>query len=121
MSENLPVNVTPADEIYAEMFNQLDLEPVGWRPVAGAKIVGRVIDVDMCDCGDYGEHPLLTVLTETGAVNVHGFHDVLRNAITRHNIQQGDIVAIKYTGKIAGGAHDGYENYNMIVRRDIRD
>lgn len=97
----------------------LDTDTEGWNPEAGAKLIGRVLVVGECDCGGFGAHPLIEVLTDDGkAVAVHGFHEVLRNAIRRNNPVPGNTIGIKYLGKAEGrGSFEGYEEYRMVVQR----
>lgn len=102
-----------------DMDTILDSESEGWNPDPGAKLVGTVILVGACDCGGFGSHPLLEIMTDEGsAVAVHGFHEVLRNAIARWEPKPGERVGIKYHGKLVGrGSFEGYENYRMVVLR----
>lgn len=102
-----------------DMDSVLDTESEGWNPEPGEKLIGRVILRGDCDCGGFGAHPLLEVMTDDGrAIAVHGFHEVLRHAIERWDPKPGEVIGIKYAGKLEGrGNFEGYENYRMLVER----
>ena len=90
--------------------DRLDSTAEAWRPEAGDKIVGTVVDVDSRD-GEFGLYPIVTVQTDTGDERaVHAFHTVLKREFAKRQPRPGERIGIKYLGK-----HErGYEAYRIV-------
>ena len=104
----------------------LDLEVAGWKPEPGDKVIGLVAMIQTAgEGGEYGAYPLLTIRKSDGSgwVAVHAFHNVLRGEIARAEVGVGDVIGIKYNGKVEGGKFGKYENYRVInhsaIKRDL--
>lgn len=88
-------------------------EAEGWKPTAGDVVTGKLQDVVMVE-GGYGAYPMLVLERSDGSeVNVHAFHDVLRNELVRKRPQPGDELTIKYLGKVDKGGKNGYHSYRV--------
>ena len=134
-AEKAPEAITPTTSIDGPMTmdEALDLEPEGWNPEPGEKIVGRVLFVTTTDGGhpEYNKpgqegYPLVAIWTGSKVVGVHAFHTALRSGVERSNPQPGDEIGIKYLGlqltnkdgePVGQVPGKGYENYNVIVRK----
>lgn len=86
----------------------------GWRPTAGDKIEGTVVDIATGD-GGYGPYPIVTLEVEGGSeVSVHAFHHVLRTELARRRPRVGNELAIKYIGKTDDSKdRKGYHTYRV--------
>ena len=86
-----------------------------WKPNAGEKLVGTVVDLDERD-GEFGKYPIVTVRTGEGDdLAFHAFHTVARNELAKQRPQVGERIGIAYRGKPVGKT---YESYRIIVDRD---
>jgi hypothetical protein len=95
---------------------RLDSFAEAWRPEAGDKLIGTVVDLDERD-SDFGDepYPIVTVLTDTGDERAfHGFHTVARNELAKQRPKVGERIGIAYHGL----SDKGYERYRIIVERD---
>lgn len=91
--------------------DQLDRDfAPGWKPKAGDKLVGVVVDVTERD-GSYGRYPIVTIRVEDGdELAVHAFHEVLQSELAKVAPKPGDELGIAYLGK-----HEerGYHRYRV--------
>lgn len=112
-----------ANHVANNLLDQLDeAQAEGWRPKAGDKIVGQVVERSMSSPGQYGAYPILTLQHPDGSKTaVHAFHTVLRNEIERLAVLLHDTIAIKYEGikssDKAGGQE--YESYRVALQRSV--
>lgn len=87
----------------------------GWKPKAGDKIVGVVVDVTERD-GSYGRYPIVTIRVEGGdELGVHAFHEVLQSELAKVAPKPGDELGIAYLGK---HAERGYHRYRVARAGD---
>jgi hypothetical protein len=84
-----------------------------WRPAPGDTIIGELADVGERDNG-YGPYPILTLLTDDGAISVHCFHEVLRSELAKLSPQVGECIGIKYIGR---HPEKSYHQYRVSVER----
>lgn len=90
----------------------------GWRPAPGDTLSGRVVDTYSSGEGEYGEYPIVEVVTSEGdIVALHCFHTTLRSAVDRRKPKVGDRIGVRYDGRLtSGGFGDkGYESYKMVL------
>jgi hypothetical protein len=93
----------------------------GWRPNAGDRVVGTVVDISTTD-GGYGPYAIVTLKTATGEVAIHAFHTVLRRELARRRPKIGDELDITYVGKSKAGAGNfgkGYDLYRVRSDKDV--
>lgn len=91
----------------------------GWRPTAGDKVAGAIVDIAATD-GGYGIYPIVTLRTDSGEVAVHAFHTVLRRELARRRPSVGDELEITYLGKQAGKPGSaGYDGYRVRSNKDV--
>jgi hypothetical protein len=110
------------------LLDRLDSFADAWRPQAGDKLVGIVVDLDLRSSQfDEEPYPIVTVrVSELGSTeqggrpippgserSFHAFHTVARNEVARQQPALGQTVGIASHGR-----HDrGYERYRVIVER----
>jgi hypothetical protein len=96
--------------------HRLDAETTGWKPAAGDKLVGVIVDIDERDAG-YGPYPVVTILSDDDSKQYafHGFHTVARSELAKAKPQVGEQIGVKYLGKPEGKK---YESYRVTVDRD---
>jgi len=80
-----------------------------WKPETGDTVTGVIEDISEHDAG-YGKYPILELVTGTGTVAVHAFHDVLKNELARLAPNIGDSITLTYKGK---HAEKGYHQYRV--------
>jgi len=91
------------------LAERLDAVAVAWRPKAGEKLIGTIIDVDV-RTGEYGAYPIVTIASDEGAeVAVHCFHAVLKSEFSKRPPRAGERVGLKYLGL----TEKGYESYRV--------
>lgn len=97
----------------SSLEDRLDSYAEAWRPKAGEKIVGEVIDVDSRTT-EYGTYPIVTLRTDEGTeLAIHGFHTVLKSEFSKARPEVGDRIGVKYLGK-----HEPrYESYRVVRER----
>lgn len=101
-----------SDDIFDDLDSQLDAVTEAWRPEPGEKLVGRVVELSEI-LGQYGVYPLVVLRTKDGSERaVHCFHSVIKAEIGRQKPAVGDMIAIKFLGKIDG---KDYESYKVRV------
>lgn len=111
----IEVGSTPLD-----LDQLLDQDIAAWRPEAGDKVVGTVVNLDIAgNESAFGSYFLLTIRADaTGElVNVHAFHTVLGRELARKSVGQGDRVGIKYLGRVERPGEPDFENYRVVVDR----
>ncbi len=82
--------------------------PEPWKPSAGDKLVGQIIGIDVRET-EYGEYPILTVLTDTSAgLSFRAYHTVATNEIAKLDPDVGEKIGIAYHRKAADGRHERY-------------
>ncbi len=92
--------------------DRLDSFPEPWKPKAGDKLVGQIIGLDAREM-EYGEYPIVTVMTEKGAeISFHAYHTVARNELAKLEPDIGETIGIKYFGKADGAT---YERYRILM------
>lgn len=98
----------------SSLEDRLDTEAVGWRPVAGEKLTGVIVDISE-GSSDYGTYPLVEISADDGrTVTVHAFHTVLKNELASKKPNVGDRIGIKYVGIPPG---KNYETYRVVLER----
>lgn len=89
-----------------------------WNPNRGAKLIGRVLAIEHFTGGAYGTYPILTVQPFAGEpVSVHAFHQVLAGQLARARPQIGELVGIKYEGKVERDGAADYHAFRVVVDR----
>ncbi|MHB8469999.1 MAG: hypothetical protein ACYDCH_09625 [Gaiellaceae bacterium] len=102
--------MNPNSSAARSLDDRLDTTAEAWKPNAGDKIVGEVIDVDSRD-GGFGLYPIVVLRTDAGdEYAVHGFHTVIRNELAKRPPRIGERLGIKYLGK----SDKGYEAYKIV-------
>jgi hypothetical protein len=97
------------------LAERLDSYADPWKPNAGDKLIGTVVDLDE-RTGEFGTYPIVTVRTDEGSeLAFHAFHTVAKNELAKQRPQVGEKIGIAYHGKPAGKT---YEAYRIIVQRD---
>jgi len=92
---------------------RLDSEPHPWKPEAGDRLVGTVVDLGERDSQFGGVYPMVTILTDGGEeFVVHGYHTVLKGELAQQRPAAGDHIGIAYMGR---DQEKGYEKYRVIV------
>jgi hypothetical protein len=71
----------------------------GWTPEPGDNLTGTVVHLEMVTGGQYDDYPMITIQTANGYTNLHAFHQVLRQGLTRLAPKKGDQVSVTYHGK----------------------
>jgi hypothetical protein len=100
----------------ASIDDRLDAATAGWKPTAGDKLIGVVVDIDERD-GGYGMYPVVTVMTDDGnQFAFHAFHTVAKSELAKARPVIGDNIGIKYLGKPEG---KNYESYRVTVGRAV--
>lgn len=93
---------------------RLDRFPEGWRPKAGDKLIGNIVEISARESEYGGTYPLVIVSTEDGReVAIHGFHAVLKNELARLRPKTGDKLGVRYHGRDAAG----WEKYRVLLER----
>jgi hypothetical protein len=98
--------------------------PTTWRPNGPdehpAMIVGVMESREPGPDFGYGPHDVVVLRTPTGTRwSVFLMHQVLREEFDRKQPRPGDLVAVKYEGRIQGGqGASGFEKYRLEVDRD---
>lgn len=82
-----------------DLIAQLEKPSKGWLPEVGDTLVGIVTSISEAHNAEYGNYPLYEVDRGSDIVQVHAFHTVLKNALERKNVQEGNKVAIRYLGR----------------------
>jgi hypothetical protein len=108
------------------MQEQLDVQGAkGWKPNEGDTIIGAVVAVTVSNPGEFGIYPIITLATDNGMVNVHAFHNVLKNRFLEKRPAKGERVAIQYQGertpKNPRRPGQTYHAYSVVVDRDEPD
>lgn len=132
MSQQDFLDHDPADEDYNKadqdllaLLNQVDQDIKGWLPKEGDTVYGTVTDISEVTGGDYDDYPLVEVQTPSGKIiNVHCFHTVLKNEITRKKnsgkLVEGSRIAIKYIGTgEAKGSNNPPEMYRVAIKPPV--
>jgi hypothetical protein len=96
--------------------------PTTWRPNGDehpALIVGVMESREPGPDFGYGPHDVVVLRTPTGARwSVFLMHQVLREEFDRKAPRPGDLVAVKYEGRVQGGqGASGFEKYRLEVDR----
>ena len=90
------------------VLDRRDGFPEPWKPSAGDKLVGQIIGIDVRET-EYGEYPILTVLTDTSAgLSFRAYHTVATNEIAKLDPDVGEKIGIAYHRKAADGRHERY-------------
>lgn len=117
---------TELDDILDPDLAKLLSQPpaAGWQPHPGSMVTGTVEEIDETDAGGFGTYPVVTILKDNGqSVAIHCFHEVLKNRITSlinsGRLTEGSKIGVVYYGKTDGGSFGGYENYKVVVKRQI--
>ena len=97
--------------------DRLDTFAEAWRPKAGDKLIGTVVDLDERE-SEYDEepYPIVPVRTDDGQeLAFHGFDTVARNELAKQRPRVSERIGIAYHGVPEGRK---YEAYRIIVERD---
>lgn len=90
--------------------DRLDSTAEAWKPKAGEKLIGAVVDVDSRTT-EYGTYPIVTLRTDTGdELAFHAYHTVAKNEFAKRQPRLGERIGIKYIGK----SDKGYEAYRIV-------
>lgn len=122
----------PADENWNNASDELKslLDEVehgakGWMPKAGDTVYGTVMEISEIESGDYDDYQMVTVKQPDGSlVNVHCFHTVLGNEISRKinngKLKEGSQIAVKYLGEgEAKAGNNAPHMYRVAVRPPV--
>lgn len=114
-----------SDAAQTDFMSQLDVQGAeGWKPNEGDTIVGTMQNITASNPGQYGIYPIVTLVTEEGElVNVHCFHQTLRNRLLEKRPRIGEKLAIRYNGRVQGKDKNrsAYYNYSVVVDRPTDD
>lgn len=94
--------------------------PPAWvAEAAGDEIVGMVVEVKQSVPTAYGPVPVVTLQgPEGGRRSVWLHHAVLRRAFVRSSVQLGEVVLIRYLGRVTPeGGGNSYADYRLAVDR----
>ena len=108
-----------ATKASSEFADRLAMQgAAGWQPKAGDTLVGIVMGVSASAPSEYGIYPIMTLATEPNGdpVNVHCFHEVLRNRLLEKKPAPGERIAIQYLGE-REGKNRAYHSYAVVVDR----
>lgn len=100
------------------VMDQLDAQGArGWKPDEGDTIVGSIQKISASTPSKYGIYPIVLVMTEDGElVNLHCFHNVLRNRLLEQRPKVGERIAVKYVGREQGKNFDEpYYSYSVVM------
>lgn len=94
---------------------RLDAPAEAWKPEAGDKLIGEILDLDERESNyDDQPYPLVTVLSDDGEERAfHAFHTVARRELGRLRPRIGERIGIAYHGRHA----KGYERYVIKLDR----
>lgn len=90
-----------------------------WKPEPGDILLGRVVDLD--EAGNRnGVYPVVIVQCEDGRRFAwHAAPTVAQYELSHAGPQVGDLLAVRYEGKVSGGRHDG-GYHSFTVRSEPR-
>ena len=112
------------DERRERMREQADRGfPESWQPEeAGEELLGVVVDVKPAVPTAYGAKPIVVIQTPEGQEwSVWLFSTVLRREFERENVAIGEIVLIRYRGKVEReGPDPAYHDFRLVVDRERR-
>jgi hypothetical protein len=96
--------------------------PTSWQPKNPEHpqlIVGVMESREPGPDFGYGPHDVVVLCTPTGERwGVFLMHTVLRDEFDRLQPQPGDLIAVRYEGRVAGGqGANGYEKFRLVVDR----
>lgn len=93
--------------------------PPAWQPEEGDELCGVVVAVNPAVHTAYGDVPVVTLQGPNGgrrSVWLH--HAVLRRAFVRADVQLGELVLIRYVGRVEPeGGGNPYADYRVAVDR----
>lgn len=109
--------MSKTDVNQTEMLEALAVQgAAGWKPNEGDTIMGTIQSITASNPGQYGIYPIVTLLTQDGEiVNVHAFHNTLRNRLLQQRPKIGEKVAIQYLGRVQSKDKNRSPYYNYAV------
>lgn len=108
---------------FDDLLNDLDesQSTEGWTPEPGDVLLGTVTKLDTRESEYQDEpYPIVTVEVADGSTEegdpieegearaFHAFRSVARSEVEDANPQKGDLIAIRYDGKVKGKRYHGY-------------
>lgn len=83
-----------------------------WKPAPGEALAGEILAIRTFT-NSFGTTPMLDIKTEADGQVISVFcKTVIANEIKRQNAQVGDLIGIRYDGKVKN-----YQAYTVIVRK----
>lgn len=98
----------------------LSADTVSWRPEPGDEVLGLLKALTRRTTEHSENYPVLTIAPLDGStwIDVHAFHTVLWDEVEKQDPRVGDLVGVRYIGRVAGGkGGDGYERYRFGAQR----
>lgn len=117
-----PTSTTPATDEWGELLDQVDRDIVGWRPEAGDKIFGIVVDLSEGE-SDFGTYPLIVIDSpdHENLVGVHCFHQILKKDVlakmARGTLVIGSRIAVSYRGEGEAASGKSAPNFYRVAVR----
>jgi hypothetical protein len=109
------------DETAARLREEADRDyPDAWIPKAeGDELLGRIVSLRPAVQTAYGPAPVVELEDPLGTTwSVWLLHTVLRRAFERERPALGELVLIRYVGKVQpDGGGPAYEHYRLVVDR----
>lgn len=95
--------------------------PDAWDRELERELVGVVVDVKEAVPTSYGPVPVVTIRKPDGVeVSVWLMHAVLRRAFQREGVDRGEVVLIRYIGKVERDGGNPYDDYVLVVDREAQ-
>ena len=112
-------------DTYARLNALADADnPASWMPeVAGEELFGEIIGVNEAAPTKFGSSPVVTIRKPDGEhVSLWLLHTVLRREFERHEPKIGELVLVRYQGRVTpGGDGNDYESYAVLLDRTQLD
>src|SRR5262245_26201741 len=105
----------PADELE----QRLDAEYApAWRPEPGDKLIGAVTAIRTWT-GPFGTYPIVVIEPADGSppVSVHAFRQVLASQLAEIRPMIGELIGVKYEGRVTDGSGPDYHSYRVEIDR----
>ena len=74
----------------------------GWRPEAGDRVTGTVIQLTSGFSqyrGGDGTYPIVVLVNDSGVIAIHAFHAILETRLIAARPQVGERLSVKYVGE----------------------
>lgn len=109
--------MSKSDVNQTEMLDALAVQGAsGWKPNEGDTLMGTIQAITASNPGQYGIYPIVTVITDDGEiVNVHAFHNTLRNRLLQNRPKLGEKIAVQYLGRVQSKDKNRSPYYNYAV------